>query len=502
MGRTQIVAASSNPFNSSGSSEVLQRSTAASPFTSSGLGGPSMESNSFMYEGPEDGIRVFGKDPGSWSKNAQKKCVFTPGRHGFTINQANTIITSRDWGVTHTSNVGLMHNFIQKLGALQPSLFKIRGFCLFIGLLGIAGFTSKNAKLFSEAWAQSTLKGKIYGWNHFVDFLIETEGIEEYFDTEKGIRTMILEFLDWCMDEHELETAEVGREIEVEDKDAIKEEGAIEQWSEVTVNCPKTALLLVKSAVCHLFKLAFEVDTGNNTAIKLWTEWFKKQNKSVNRYQDVFHAGQLLDYLRGDFDRVEKLKEEAEEKKTPLNIYNEELLMRSVVLVAFFSILRPGEMLTMRIDGMIRQEDGLIVHVEVKTLKNQLTRVFIPKLADQRICPCYHVELILKINETLQERNPYLWRRQFGGARLSPYFFKKFMEETLRRADIDTETFTAYSYKHAVIKYLISQGVPEKDINEACRFKWKKNQSMISKYYAVTEAEKRIHKLLAQVTVG
>jgi hypothetical protein len=188
-----------------------------------------------------------------------------------------------------------MFNFINKLGKLPPGVFENRGFCLYIGLLGIAGYSSKNAKTFAGAWAISTLKGKIYGWNHFVDFLLETEGVEELFDTEQGIRTLILEFLDWCVEDKELETAVIGREMEESGTEKLSKEELEEKWIEVTVKCPKSAVLLVKSAVCHLFHLAFGVNIGENLAIKLWAEAFRKQNRKVERYVDAFDAGQLLD---------------------------------------------------------------------------------------------------------------------------------------------------------------------------------------------------------------
>jgi hypothetical protein len=60
--------------------------------------------------------------------------------------------------------------------------------------------------------------------------------------------------------------------------------------------------------------------------------------------------------------------------------------------------------------------------------------------------------------------------------------------------------FTAYSYKHAAISYLVKFNIPQQQIKQACRFKFYKQDSKIFAYYAISKSLKLIHKLLSSAT--
>jgi hypothetical protein len=58
--------------------------------------------------------------------------------------------------------------------------------------------------------------------------------------------------------------------------------------------------------------------------------------------------------------------------------------------------------------------------------------------------------------------------------------------------------FGLYSFKHAAMTYLVKMNVPEAYIAQAARYKDKSQPSVIGKYYARTEAVKKIQILLSQ----
>jgi hypothetical protein len=58
--------------------------------------------------------------------------------------------------------------------------------------------------------------------------------------------------------------------------------------------------------------------------------------------------------------------------------------------------------------------------------------------------------------------------------------------------------FSAYSFKHAVCKFLIDSGCSEAEVDEAARWKQKSKSSMAANHYAYTSTMKRIHLLIAK----
>jgi hypothetical protein len=76
---------------------------------------------------------------------------------------------------------------------------------------------------------------------------------------------------------------------------------------------------------------------------------------------------------------------------------------------------------------------------------------------------------------------------------LTTYHIRKILINNSTKAGIPSH-FTAYSYKHAAISYLVRFNIPQQQIEQACRFKFHKHE------YAVSESVKQIHKLLAYAT--
>jgi site-specific recombinase XerD len=99
---------------------------------------------------------------------------------------------------------------------------------------------------------------------------------------------------------------------------------------------------------------------------------------------------------------------------------------------------------------------------------------------DTRICPWSHLNKLMEYNEiTFTDNSEYIWRQPKGGSHLTTYHIRKVLMNNLTRAGIPPH-FTAYSYKHAAISYLVRFGIPQQQIEQACRFKFHKQASMIS----------------------
>jgi hypothetical protein len=106
-----------------------------------------------------------------------------------------------------------MYRIIQILKTLGENLYHQRGYCLYIALLGLRENSYSIIQHLKGSYAPSTWKGKLYSWNHFVDFLTEEEGMFQYFDTPKGLEILVIHFLEWCVWENNDNTEEVGKVI-------------------------------------------------------------------------------------------------------------------------------------------------------------------------------------------------------------------------------------------------------------------------------------------------
>jgi integrase len=374
---------------------------------------------------------------------------------------------------------------------LEERLYYQRGYCLYIALLGLRD-NSSTIRHLKNSYAPSTWKGKLYGWNHFVDFLTEEEGMFQYFDTSKGLEILVIHFLEWCVWENNINSEEIGKVI-------LKEGLVLEEETNETIildkekNCPISTVLLIKSAVCNLFHLAFNFDVGNLPIIQQWIKSGKNTNIiKRERFVETWDAGLLLDYLKTvKIDLTEEIILDEDYKV---------LLYKTVAFVAFFTILRPNELANLNKRSIIQQDDGVFLCTKIKTINNQLVNVFIQKVEDKRICPWSHLNKLMEYNDITFTDNFYLlWRQPKGGSQLTTYYIRKILTDNLIKASIPSH-FTAYSYKHAAISFLVRFGISQQQIEQACRFKFHKDRSMISAYYAVSDSLKQTHKLLASAT--
>jgi hypothetical protein len=76
----------------------------------------------------------------------------------------------------------------------------------------------------------------------------------------------------------------------------LEEETNVSIISEKDKNCPTSAALLIKSAVCNLIYLAFNFDVGNLPVVQQWIKSWKNTNiVKRERCVETWDAGLLLD---------------------------------------------------------------------------------------------------------------------------------------------------------------------------------------------------------------
>jgi hypothetical protein len=406
----------------------------------------------------------------SWTKNEKQEPCFTSRGYSFIYDKYEAFQTSRKGEIIQTVNINTIRYFIQTLNSIQND-FAHRGFCLFVGLLGLARFSKETVMRIKSSWADSTWKAKLLSYKAFADFISEDDGRAVLFDTPTGLVPLVLEFLQWC----ELEEGEFE----------VKEEAVVRR------RFPSSEILIIKSNIRNLFDLAFGVKLGEVTILLSWSRSFEKGHKGKEKYTQAWDAGLLLDYIRTETTNIVEDNSHM----------HEFILLRTIALVAFFTILRPVELLNIELVPDQIFTEGCVVLATIKTSQTKFTRIFIPRIKDYRICPFFHLMRLLYLNKTLfNSPSKEIWVNSSNGKVLSSFILRKNLQIIMKKAGIQ-DTFTAYSYKHAAISFPVKSGVSESEIDQACRFKFNKINLVISQYYAVSETQKKIHLLLASTLI-
>jgi integrase len=178
------------------------------------------------------------------------------------------------------------------------------------------------------------------------------------------------------------------------------------------------------------------------------------------RFVETWDAGLLLDYLRTvKIDLTEDIILDEDYRM---------LLNKTISLVAFFTILRPNELANLNKQSVKQQKDGALLCTKIKTVNDQLANIFIPKVEDTRICPWSHLNKLMEYNDiSFKDDVNSIWKQPKGGSQLTTYHIRKILTENLSKAGIPSH-FTAYSYKHVAIPFLVKFGIPQQQIERAC----------------------------------
>jgi hypothetical protein len=143
-------------------------------------------------------------------------------------------------------------------------------------------------------------------------------------------------------------------------------------------------------------------------------------------------------------------------------------------------------------------DGGLILRTVVKTNQEKHTLVFVPKLSDDRIDPCGAVTELVKLVRQRHGNGEgiHLFMKYLERVPLFTYNLKSMLVETLRAAQI--QRYTAYTYKHAAMKYLVEHNVSLDTINTAARYK----KAIVGKFYSYVPSLRKMHELLAQAVTN
>jgi integrase len=333
-----------------------------------------------------------------------------------------------------------------------------KGYCFGIALMSMAGKEHHTIKYAIRAWSPNTIKSYNTGWKRLLTFMFEQEGFEHSFDSEESIRKLMEEFITWLIREND-------------------------------ERCSPSAVDITKSSVVSLFGLAFNINSKFFSDAKIITQMLKghrRMHPKLPRYLESWDISLFIDYCRNNF-----------ESEAGYPDFYECLQNRTIGIIAVFTFLRPVEIANLSFQGSREVTEGLYLTTLIKTEYARAAAVFIPKLSDDKISPYYWVTALRK---KVLETNPKatsLFMTQSGQFKCSTYQIRKALNNILIKLGLGN-IYTAYSFKHAAMSYLVKQNVPAAQIEEACRYKFVMRQSMLAQFYAVTEASLKIPRILAE----
>jgi predicted transcriptional regulator len=385
-----------------------------------------------------------------WSQNDKEVITFAAGGFMLTLNTVDKLTNPRLYAAISQQNYHVFRSLCDLLN--NSPLPGKRGLCLAIALLTLRGRQPEliHAMLQGQ-YSVSTFKNYCFGWDKFANFLTDEEYITSC-DTPERIINLYVDFTIWLQadDNEEVRTSQVR---------------------------------IVKTAVSMLLKLAFGVKVADDVRAKVLARTWNRNHPQTARYIEMWDAGTLLEYYR----------QNPRKEITDSSQDYYEAVDRAVALTAFFTLMRPNEMASIRRDKNFKKmEDGFLAYITVKSYQDMKVPVFIPKTEDVNISPYAHIEALDRLNNNIA-----LFSQKGDGAPLSTYAIRQSLNRTLRLIGVG-DKYTAYSFKHAAMSFLVRNNTPREAINEAARYNLRKNNDIVAKYYARSEAVKKIHSLLAQ----
>jgi hypothetical protein len=250
------------------------------------------------------------------------------------------------------------------------------------------------------------------------------------------------------------------------------------------------------------------VDVAKSFRAKFLSKAFLKEYPPNAKYKDdIWDAGIVLDYYRNYTEFYDNLS--VDEKALSLHSF---YLVKTAVLIAFFGLLRPMELIQLRIDKdyMKRESDGGSFKYKAKSQLNRDTFFFIPSMSDKRICPWEAVNKLIELNKivfriltnsstpsplTNATNSIFLFICQNTGDKLESRFLSIQIKKELTKMGINTKDYSVYSIKHAAVSYLVKKKFTIKEIEQAMHYKQKK--STVTNHYAVKASIKKVGVMLA-----
>jgi hypothetical protein len=263
-----------------------------------------------------------------------------------------------------------------------------------------------------------------------------------------------------------------------------------------TANATIKSVNEIRSAVSTLINLIFpDIKVTDHIHIQKVSLNFIRNNKyRTSKYIESWKGGKLLTLIRS----ITLINEDA----FFLRMCFKQTQEITAALLAFFTLLRPIEIVQLSLEGWRDQGHGYILSTVLKNAQFVYTDIFIPHIEEEAISPARWVSRLIRLNKlipTYKGKDDFLFIDWVTGKQASSYYIRQLLKSVLNQLEASSQ-YTAYSFKHAAISYLVERGVPEKDIEEAARYRSQQKSSMVANYYAVSEALKRIHLLLAKAS--
>jgi hypothetical protein len=162
----------------------------------------------------------------------------------------------------------------------------------------------------------------------------------------------------------------------------------------------------------------------------------------------------------------------------------------------FFCLTRIQETALLRVDGMIENANAIWLHTIVKGKGTVLSPVPIPFIPnDTLICPASTVLTLLHMAKEKHGVKSRLFVDWDMRTPLAVYKVRSLLKDLLCVLGFSQEK-TPYSFKYVATSYLFNQNVSIETINEAARYTT--GSKMVRDRYAISTAQMRIHKLLAE----
>jgi integrase len=389
-----------------------------------------------------------------WAEDEEERIIFATGGYSITPFIPEKSVSFDDANKANANNL-LTFQLIKQ--ALWQCPFENEGWCFAVALMTARGLsTDLQYATLQQPYQPKTFKQYCFAWKRVALFVKETDHPCSFYGPA-AIQQFYVDFVMWLQDP-------------------------------LNKRIAASTVKVIKTALSTLLQITFSYNpTTERTAKNLAKAW-NKDHKTGARYIEMWEAANFLEWCnRNTFDF----------SVDPTEGQHELLQEKTLALIAFFTLLRPNELQSLKFKpdkNFRRVENGIVTYITVKSYQNRITQLFIPNVDNNlQISPRHHVEHLLKLRKAADEA---LFIDTKTGQQLSLYRIILALKEVL--AQIGAASYGAYSFKHAAMTYLVKQNVPEKDINQAARYSSKGQQSVVGKYYACSEAQIKIFELIAQ----
>lgn len=203
------------------------------------------------------------------------------------------------------------------------------------------------------------------------------------------------------------------------------------------------------------------------------------------KYQSMWDVADVLDFLKG-------LDSEAIQSATK----------KTVLLLALATAQRPQTLSAIETKNMQCRSDGIYIYIQ-KILKTsnpnrEQPTLFLPFFEKEpQLCVASTLLKYLKITNSIRETDHLFVSLKKPHKEVSSQTISRWIKNALKEAGIDTETYSAYSTRHASTSKAFSKELDIESIKKAAH--WTPRSQVFAKFYNVPIEEKKIDKFAETV---